>query len=81
MAIPRPSPWLSLLLAALSLMALAWTESTHSALTDAQATSALTNRVTALEAHQGDVKDQLSRMEAALTRLTDWAMGPSPSKP
>lgn len=74
MALPRPSPWLTLVIAMLSLMAVLWAESTHSATADAQATSALTNRVTSLEAHQMDDTARLKHIQDQLDWLISWAV-------
>lgn len=75
MAIPRPSPWLSLILAAVSLLAVLWAESAHSASAESQATLALTSRVTSLEAHQVDSSDRLAHIQTQVDKLVEWALG------
>ena len=62
---------LALVLAGLSLLGTIYVQMTHNDRDNAQ-------RISAIEAHQGDTGKRLDRMESKLDRLIEWALGTKP---
>jgi hypothetical protein len=60
--------WVSIILAAASLLGFLWIESTHNDVANA-------TRVATLEAHRVDDHEKLNHIEMQVDRLVEWAFG------